>query len=345
MSDAKFRLTRLSSGGAKIAPGMLRSLLGQVAPKALPSALLVGHESNDDAAVFQINRDQAIVATTDFLPPLIDDPFDFGRIAATHAISDIYAMGATPLFALAIVGMPINSLPIEAIASILRGGEAVCQAAHIPLAGGHSIDLPEPLYGLAAVGLVNPAHLKRNASARSGDLLVLGKPLGVGIYSSAFAQDKLHQSDYAALIDSTTQLNTPGPMLSCLDGVHAVTDVTGSGLIGHLLEICHGSHTRAVLRLDDLPLLPRVHELIEAGLGLEAAERNWSAYGADVAQSSGLSPVQRALLGDPQTSGGLLVSCAPECLTEVLSIFLQQGFPHVSVIGEMLEGAPGIDLR
>jgi selenide,water dikinase len=292
--------------------------------------------------VYQINAQQAIVATTDFFMPIVDDPFDFGRIAATNAISDVYAMGGTPLFALALVGMPVNVLPVETIGQILAGGEAVCKAAGIPIAGGHTIDSVEPIYGLVAIGLLNPEHLKRNADAKPGDKLILGKALGVGVYSAALKKEQLHESDYAAMVESTTQLNTPGPVLACLDGVHAVTDVTGFGLLGHLLEVCKGSGLRAQINYADLPFLPRAKELATAGFVTGASTRNWASYGDKVTLPETFGATERALLSDPQTSGGLLVSCAPDAVTEVLSIFLQQGFTHVSVIGEVLEGEPGV---
>jgi selenide,water dikinase len=339
------RLTQLSHGGGcgcKIAPAVLEKILAGLPPGIVPPQLLVGNETADDAAVYQINAQQAIVATTDFFMPIVDDPHDFGCIAATNAISDIYAMGGTPLFALALVGMPVNVLPLETIGGILEGGAAVCRQAGIPIAGGHTIDSVEPIYGLVVIGLVNPGHLKRNSAARPGDRLILGKAVGVGIYSAALKQDKLHATDYETLLASTTQLNTPGSVLACLDGVHAVTDVTGFGVLGHLAEICKGSGVAARLRFADIPLLPRASELVEAGFITGASARNWASYSHLVNIADGLGNSVRTLLTDPQTSGGLLVSCAPESVTEVLSIFLQQGFTHVSVIGEIVEGDPGI---
>jgi len=348
VSEPAVRLTQLSHGGGcgcKIAPAILQKILAGSAPGILPPQLLVGTETSDDAAVYQINPQQAIVATTDFFMPIVDDPHDFGRIAATNAISDVYAMGGTPLFALALVGMPVNVLPLETIGKILQGGEDVCRSAGIPIAGGHTIDSVEPIYGLVAIGIVNPAHLKRNADAQAGDKLILGKPLGVGVYSAALKKDQLHGSDYDAMIAATTQLNTPGPLLACLDGVHAVTDVTGFGLAGHLLEVCKGSRLRARVNFADLPLLPRAREFVEAGYLTGASGRNWASYGEAVRLAEGLDATARTLLTDPQTSGGLLVSCSPDTVTEVLSLFLQHGFSQVSVIGEMSEGEPGIDIR
>jgi selenide,water dikinase len=340
-------LTQLSHGGGcgcKIAPAVLQKILAANPAGIVPPQLLVGTETSDDAAVYQINPQQAIVATTDFFMPIVDDPHDFGRIAATNAISDVYAMGGTPLFALALVGMPVNVLPLETIGKILQGGEDVCRAAGIPVAGGHTIDSVEPIYGLVAIGVVNPAHLKRNSGARAGDKLILGKQLGVGIYSAALKKDQLHASDYDAMVATTTQLNTPGPVLACLDGVHAVTDVTGFGLAGHLLEVCKGSGLRARVNYADLPLLPRAREFVGAGLMTGASGRNWASYGDKVSMAAELDDAARTLLTDPQTSGGLLVSCSPDTVTEVLSLFLQHGFSHVSVVGEMIDGEPGIDV-
>jgi selenide,water dikinase len=354
--EEKVRLTQLSHGGGcgcKIAPAVLQKILAGVPAGIVPPQLLVGTETCDDAAVYQINPQQAIVATTDFFMPIVDDPYDFGRIAATNAISDVYAMGGTPLFALAIVGMPVNTLPLETIGQILQGGEAVCRDACIPIAGGHTIDSVEPIYGLVAIGIVNPAHLKRNSGARPGDKLILGKALGVGVYSAALKKEQLSAGDYEAMVATTTQLNTPGPMLACLDGVHAVTDVTGFGLAGHLLEVCQGSGVRATVRYADLPVLPHARELIEAGFQTGASARNWASYGDRINAipqgyflQGAVTPENTAktLLTDPQTSGGLLVACAPDSVTEVLSLFLQQGFSHVSVIGEVAEGEPGIDV-
>lgn len=345
MPESEIKLTRLSHGGGcgcKIAPDVLQRILANTTPGIIPAQLLVGTETSDDAAVYQINGQQAIVATTDFFMPIVDDPHDFGRIAATNAISDVYAMGGTPLFALALVGMPVKVLPEETIGRILEGGAAVCRAAGIPIAGGHTIDSVEPIYGLVVIGLVNPAHLKRNSTARPGDKLILGKALGVGVYSAALKKDGLSDSEYESMLESTTQLNTPGPVLACLDGVHAVTDVTGFGLLGHLMEVCKGSGLHAELNFADVPLLPKAMEFAQQGNITGASGRNWTSYGGGVQLAAHLGDAERALLTDPQTSGGLLVACTPDTVTEVLSIFLQQGFSHVSVIGELGEGEPGI---
>ena len=345
-SPAPLRLTQLSHGGdcgCKIAPGVLEQILAKTAPALLPPQLLVGIETSDDAAVYQINETQAIVATTDFFMPIVDDPHDFGRIAATNAISDIYAMGGTPLFALAIVGMPVNTLPLETIRLILEGGESVCAKAGIPIAGGHTIDSVEPIYGLVAIGLVHPGNVRRNTGAQPGDRLILGKGLGVGLYSAAFKKGMLSAHDYAAMIASTTQLNTPGSTLGCLAGVHAMTDVTGFGLLGHLVEICKGSEVTAVLDYESLPILPNALDYAAKGCVTGASARNWAGYGSHVAlDPKRFGDVERALLTDPQTSGGLLIACAPEVVTQVLSVFLQQGFERAAVIGEIVPGKPRV---
>ncbi|MFO1283830.1 MAG: selenide, water dikinase SelD [Burkholderiales bacterium] len=345
---AALRLTDFSHGGGcgcKIAPGVLQQIIAKAGPSVLPKELLVGIETSDDAAVYRINDHQAIVATTDFFMPIVDDPGDFGAIAATNAISDVYAMGGTPLFALALVGMPVDKLPVDTIRRILEGGESVCARAGIPIAGGHTIDSVEPIYGLVAIGLVDPANLKRNAGARPGDRLVLGKALGVGVYSAALKKRKLDEAGYAAMIASTTQLNTPGIALGRMADVHALTDVTGFGLAGHLLEICRGSGTGAVVDFARVPLHPGVADLVRAGFYTGASARNWTGYGADVTIEASAGDLARTLSTDPQTSGGLLVACAPGAVGEVLAIFRREGFDRAAEIGEVTAGPPRLVLR
>ncbi len=345
---AEPRLTSLSHGGGcgcKIAPGVLSEILRNTAKMPMPPQLLVGIETADDAAVYQLNDEQALIATTDFFMPIVDDPFDFGRIAATNAISDVYAMGGRPILALALVGMPINVLSTATIGRILEGGESVCTAAGIPIAGGHTIDSVEPIYGLVALGLVHPKRVKRNADARPGDVLVLGKPLGVGVMSAALKKEALDAQGYARMIATTTQLNTPGPELAQLAGVHALTDVTGFGLAGHVLELARGAKVNVKLDWSRVPLLPGVAALAADGFVTGASGRNWTAYGQDIALPERFRAADQALLSDPQTSGGLLVSCAPEAVDAVLSVFQRHGFEHAAVIGEVAAASGGPRLR
>lgn len=304
--------------------------------------LLVGTESSDDAAVYRINDTQAIVATTDFFTPIVDDPYDFGRIAATNAISDVYAMGAKPFLALALLGMPVSKLPVEVIRSIVAGGQAVCDAAGIPIAGGHSIDSPEPIYGLVALGLVHPDKVKRNDRARAGDVLILGKALGVGIMSAALKKGELRDKAYRQMLESTTQLNTPGIELADMAGVHALTDVTGFGLLGHLLEVCRGSQLKAELRFEQIPVLSAARHLVTQGFATGASDRNWAGCQHQVTLPPGAPEWQKKLLTDPQTSGGLLVACDPEIVPAVLEVFKRQGFKYAAQIGRLTAGEPRV---
>jgi selenide, water dikinase len=338
------RLTSLSHGGGcgcKIAPGVLAELIKGSAPPTPFADLLVGAETADDAAVYRLNDEQAVIATTDFFMPIVDDPFDFGRIAAANALSDVYAMGGTPILALAILGMPMNVLSAELIREILRGGATMCAQAGIPIAGGHSIDSVEPIYGLAALGVVHPRHLKRNSSARTQDALLLGKPLGVGILSAAFKKDRLSQGGYRALIETTTHLNVAGPELARLPGVHAMTDVTGFGLLGHLLEMCRGAGSSARLEMSLVPLLDDVFLLAQAGCVTGASARNWTSYGSEVELSPQLDASAKALLCDPQTAGGLLVACADEAVGDALDVLRRHGFARAALVGHMCEEAKG----
>ena len=345
---APLRLTEFSHGGGcscKIAPAVLSRLLAETPARIIPADLLVGTETSDDAAVYRLNDEQALVATTDFFTPIVDDPYDFGRIAATNALSDVYAMGGKPLFALAIVGMPLGKLPEAVIRRILAGGEAVCAAAGIPIAGGHSIDVLEPIYGLVGLGLVHPAKIKRNSAAQAGDVLILSKPLGIGMLSAALKKGLLSAAGYAEMLRWTTQLNTPGTALAELAEVHAVTDVTGFGLAGHLLELCRGAGLAAHLRFDHLPLIDEARAHAQAGIATGASARNWAAYGAEVHLPAGFPAWQTNLLTDPQTSGGLLVACKPACVATVLSLFEAEDFPAARVIGTLAVGTPAIHLE
>ena len=346
---AEPRLTSLSHGGGcgcKIAPGVLSAILKDTLAMPMPPELLVGIQTADDAAVYQLNDEQALVATTDFFMPIVDDPFDFGRIAAANALSDVYAMGGTPIMALALVGMPINVLSLTTIGRILEGGASVCRDAGIVVAGGHTIDSVEPIYGLVALGLVHPSRVKKNSGARVGDLLVLGKPIGVGVQSAALKKGALPPEGYAAMIASTTQLNTAGPELARLPGVHAITDVTGFALAGHALELARGAGLTLRIDWPRVPLLPGVRELAAQGLVTGASGRNWAAYGHEISLPAGFADAERALLTDPQTSGGLLVACDTTSVEAVLAAFRQRGFAQAAVIGrvETADAAPLVDV-
>ena len=351
MTDAAStpRLTSLSHGGGcgcKIAPGVLSEILkSSGAAGFVPPELMVGIETADDAAVYRLNDEQALVATTDFFMPIVDDPYEFGRIAATNALSDVYAMGGRPIMALALVAMPVNVLPLTVIGDIVRGGQDVCRAAGIPIAGGHTIDSVEPIYGLVALGLVHPGRVRRNAGAQAGDVLVLGKPLGVGVYSAALKKQQLGDAHYREMIAGTTLLNTPGPLLAELPGVHAITDVTGFGLAGHGLEMARGAGLTVAIDWPRVPLLPGVAELAAAGFITGASGRNWAGYGADVRLADGLPATAQSLVTDPQTSGGLLVACTPESVDGVLAVFRREGFAQAAVIGAVEAGPARLDVR
>ncbi len=349
MPEFETRLTALAHGGGcgcKLSPAVLRELLaGMPAMAAFPD-LLVGTETGDDAAVYRISETQAVIATTDFFMPIVDDPADFGRIAAANALSDVYAMGGRPIMALAILGMPLGKIAPETVSAILAGGASICAEAGIPVAGGHSIDAPEPIYGLAVIGLVHPDRIMRNSGAQAGDVLILTKPLGVGVLSAALKGGGLdaeaERAAYAALVGSATKLNAVGIELAGMAGVRAMTDVTGFGLLGHGLEMCRGSGLGARIDFDALPWLDGVAELARAGIRTGASGRNWASYGAEVDLAPGLAEWQRDLLTDPQTSGGLLVAVAPEGVDAVMACVRTAGFGQAAAIGEMREGEPRI---
>lgn len=351
MADDETRLTALAHGGGcgcKLSPGVLRELLAKVPAGVDYPDLLVGSATSDDAAVWRISPDTAVVSTTDFFMPIVDDPHDFGRIAATNALSDVYAMGGRPVMALAILGMPLGKVSPDVVGRILAGGAAACAAAGVPVAGGHSIDSPEPIYGLAVTGLVHPDRVLTNSAARAGDVLILTKPLGVGVISAALKSGRLDEAGRAALhatlIDTTTRLNAVGAELATLPGVHAMTDVTGFGLIGHALEMARGSGLSARIRASAVPLLDGVAELARDGCRTGAAVRNWDSYGDQVHSEPAMSDPMRDLLCDPQTSGGLLVAVAPEATEPALAMVAAAGFAHAAIVGEMAEGNPAVSI-
>lgn len=329
------RLTQYSHGagcGCKISPKVLDTILAAAGSQAADPRLWVGNASRDDAAVFELNAEQGVVSTTDFFMPIVDDPFDFGRIAATNAISDIYAMGATPLMAIAILGWPISLLPAEVAGEVVRGARSVCDAAQIALAGGHSIDAPEPIFGLAVTGLVQKTQLKRNDTAKAGDHLYLTKPLGIGILTTAEKQGKLLPDDAGVARDLMCTLNKIGSELAALPGVSAMTDVTGFGLLGHLVEMADGSGLTARVNDAAVPRIPSAEYYLAQGCVPGGTGRNFESYGHRIAP---LSNSQRQLLCDPQTSGGLLVAVAPEAEAAFLSITAAQGL-DLQPIGELV---------
>ncbi|KAB2698813.1 selenide, water dikinase SelD [Ochrobactrum sp. Kaboul] len=338
------RLSTLAHGGGcgcKLAPAVLQSLLADQ-PAIQPfKQLLVGTETGDDAAVWQLDDETCVIATTDFFMPMVDDPVDFGRIAATNAISDVYAMGGTPIMALAILGMPVNQMPAEMIRDILKGGSSICAEAGIPVAGGHSIDAPEPIYGLAVIGTCKLSNLRKNSGARPGDVLILTKGLGIGIYSAAFKKQVLDSAGYEEMMASVTLLNRVGAELGKDDAVHAVTDVTGFGILGHALEMARGSNVGITIRYSELPLLGQAARLAEEGFVTGASIRNWASYGDEVHLADDTPLWKQHLLTDPQTSGGLLVSCAPDAAERILATIRSAGYPLARIVGTVGE-APSV---
>ena len=347
MSADSVRLSSMAHGGGcgcKLSPAVLSKLLSNTSAAHSFKQLLVGTETGDDAAVWQIDERTCLISTTDFFMPMVDDPHDFGRIAATNAISDVYAMGGRPIFALAILGMPLGKIAPERVREILEGGREVCQAAGIPVAGGHSIDTLEPIYGLAVNGICAPSELRRNCDAKAGDVVILTKPVGVGIYSAAFKKEQLSPTDYADMLATMTALNQIGAELARDAGVHAMTDVTGFGVLGHALGMARGSGLRFLLRSETIPLLPRAVELAQQGYITGASGRNWDSYGAAVALAPDCPLWRRQILTDPQTSGGLLVACAPDRADALLGTIRDAGYSSASIVGEMRAGTPGIDV-
>jgi selenide, water dikinase len=347
MSTPSVRLTDLAHGGGcgcKLAPSVLQQLLVNQTAATPYAQLLVGTETGDDAAVWQIDDKNCIIATTDFFMPVVDDPRDFGRIAAANAVSDIYAMGGKPIMALAILGMPLGKLPIETVRGILDGGASICAEAGLPIAGGHSIDSVEPIYGLAVIGLCSPGNVRKNSGARPGDALILTKGIGVGIYSAAFKKQALSDEAYAEMIASTTLLNRIGQVLGDKADVHCVTDVTGFGLLGHSLEVARGSGVHLTIEQSRIPLLKEAKRLAQGGYITGASERNWASYGQQVVLPLELPAWQRALLTDPQTSGGLLVACNADQAEAIRAMIEAAGYPRASIIGSVTAGEPAVQI-
>ena len=339
------KLTEYSHGagcGCKISPQILDKIL-QSNITFTDANLLVGNSSKDDAAAYDLGDGTAVLSTTDFFMPIVDDAFDFGRIAATNAISDIYAMGGTPLLAIAILGWPVNKLPAELAQQVLEGGRQICKEAGIMLAGGHSIDTPEPIFGLAVTGRVPLTQLKRNDTAKAGDRLYLTKPLGVGVLTTAQKQKKLLPEHAMLARDSMVKLNRIGSDIAKLAGINAMTDVTGFGLLGHLLEMCEGSGLNAIVDTALIPVLPQVAGYIEQGCIPGGSARNFASYGAKV---SALTPYQQALLCDPQTSGGLLIAVSAEAEPAFIDLAVRYDLV-LSPIGELTAASDGhvIQLR
>ncbi|MDG2459678.1 MAG: selenide, water dikinase SelD [Luminiphilus sp.] len=335
MTSENIRLTQFSHGagcGCKIAPNVLSEILKNSADlgqgTAFPS-LLVGHHTRDDAAAIVLDQTRALLSTTDFFMPIVDDPYDFGRIAATNAISDIFAMGGTPVLAIAILGWPVNLLGPDLANRVVQGGRDVCQQLGFPLAGGHSIDAPEPIFGLAVSGIVDRAHLKQNSTAQAGDHLLLTKPLGIGIHTTAEKQGKLQVQHHGLATEIMCQANSIGAVLAQIEGVHALTDVTGFGLAGHLIEMCEAAGLDGFVDLQSLPILPALSEYIALGCVPGGSRRNYEALETSLPT---LSIEEQTLLCDPQTSGGLLVAASPESLPKVRETLRAQGL-HNEVVG------------
>jgi selenide,water dikinase len=317
---SSIKLTQYSHGagcGCKIAPNVLDTILKTQIPVAASDKLVVGNASKDDAAVYDIGNGQGVISTTDFFMPIVDDPFTFGRIAATNAISDIYAMGGQPMMAIAILGWPVNILAPEIAQQVVEGGRQACFDAGIPLAGGHSIDSPEPIFGLAVTGSIALSDLKRNDSAKAGDILLLTKPLGIGVLSTAQKQQKLRPEDEGVAEELMCQMNTIGSVLAKIDGVTAITDVTGFGLAGHLLEVCEGSGVDAELHMEQIPQLQQLAYYLEQGCIPGGTDRNFDSYGNKLAP---MSERARHIVCDPQTSGGLLVAVSSDSVEQVIAV-------------------------
>lgn len=339
--NSSIRLTQFSHGagcGCKIAPAVLDTILKSNQPAALFPQLLVGNATKDDAAAYDLGNDQVLISTTDFFMPIVDDAFAFGKIAGANAISDVYAMGGQPILAIAILGWPVDKLPAELAQQVIEGARAVCTEAGIPLAGGHSIDSPEPIFGLAVNGLVHKKSLKQNNTAQEGDWLLLTKPLGVGILSTAQKKELLSADDQQALLQLLMQLNKVGAALGKINGVHAMTDVTGFGLLGHLLEVAEGSGLSAELYYSKVPVIDAAKNYLAQRIVPDATYRNWNSYSSKTGFGTGVNVMEAFnILPDPQTNGGLLIAVAPDALEQVQTTFRENGLDgFINPIGKMM---------
>ena len=347
MSEQAIRLTQYSHGagcGCKISPKVLETILHSEQAKFVDPNLLVGNETRDDAAVYDLGNGTCIISTTDFFMPIVDDPFDFGRIAATNAISDIYAMGGKPVMAIAILGWPVNTLAPEIARDVIEGGRAACQQAGISLAGGHSIDAPEPIFGLAVTGVVPTERVKKNSTAEAGCKLFLTKPLGIGVLTTAEKKSLLRDEHKGLAAEVMCRMNKAGADFARVEGVKAMTDVTGFGLLGHLSEVCQGAGVQAEIWYQEVPKLPDVEAYIAQGAVPGGSARNFASYGHLMGE---MPEAWRNLLCDPQTSGGLLLAVTPQAEAEVAAIAAEHGIT-LSAIGELRDaraGRPMIEIR
>jgi selenide,water dikinase len=343
MDNAPVRLTQFSHGGGcgcKIAPKVLEEILGSNTQAPTPGKLLVGNSSKDDAAAYDLGNGTALIATTDFFTPIVDDAFAFGQIASANAISDVYAMGGTPILAIAILGWPVEKIPTAVAQQVIEGAKKICAEAGIPLAGGHSIDSPEPIFGLAVNGLVEIKHLKQNNTAQEADILFLTKPLGVGILTTAQKRGALKEEHAELLLKQLATLNKTGAELGKVDGVHAMTDVTGFGLLGHLIEMAEGSGLTAEINYCAVPILDSCREYLAQKIMPDATYRNWNSYSSKVAFGAGVNVMEAFnILPDPQTNGGLLIAVAPDAVDEVKAILTANNIAYTEPIGRMAKGA------
>jgi selenide,water dikinase len=334
--SSSVKLTEFSHGagcGCKISPNLLKEILGTNNSRFVDPNLLVGNESSDDAAVFDLGDGRGLISTTDFFMPIVDDPFDFGMIAGSNALSDVYAMGGKPLMAIAIFGWPINKLSADIGARVIEGGREICSRAGITLAGGHSIDSPEPIFGLSVSGIVDIDELKKNTSAQVGDTIFLTKPLGIGVLSTAQKKKVVSNADHIMAVKQMCSLNDIGSKLAKISGVNAVTDVTGFGLAGHLLEVCRGSNVSAEIYFDKLPLLPNILKYIDKGCVPGGTERNFDSYGESICK---LSDIEKSIICDPQTSGGLLVTVSKEAMSEFNNLLISNSM-NLNQIGKIIK--------